>query len=261
MTMKFLDNFNVLILEESSTRQELLSDWISGVTTKTISSKNNIPAELDPTVTVACLSQTALGEDSESVQKYILSRNPYCQIVGIIPRSSFVTAFEDRFDEILQRPIFQETFQEIIESRFLTGVYCNLLSEIYHVNTELIALRRATDDEVHDREKFLGEIQERSDELNSQLDSLQEQLASDTILNALQTVNRHNRYLTKPETEPDEGRATKYRPRRCPSCKLPWGVNHRNNLGNGFTTLGADVYQCASCHKIVHGLAGEQRVL
>lgn len=259
--MDFLDNYNVLILEESSTLQELLSDWISSVTTKTLSSKNSIPAELDATVTVACLSQTALGEDTESTQKYILSRTPYCQIVGVLPRSSFTTPFQDQFDETLQRPIFKDEFQDVVERRFLTGVYCNLLSDIYHVNAKIIALGRASDDDVHEKDRYLEDLREKSSELNNHVDSLQKKLGSETILNALRTVNRHNQYLTKPEMDSDDGQATKYRPQRCPACKLPWGVDHRNDLGNGFTTLGADVYQCASCHKIVHGLAGDQRVL
>lgn len=261
MDMDLFDNFSVLILEESSTLRDLLSDWISSVTTKTASSTDGIPTAFDSTVTVACLSQDVLGDDADTVQKYILNRNPFCQIVGVIPRSAFRSPFEDEFDEVLQRPLFREQFQRTIEYRFVSGIYSNLLSELYDINTSIVAIRRASDDEFEDKEESLAKIQCRREQVNKRLESLRERLSSDTLLEIIQTKDRHERYLAKPELEGVGGRATKFRPRRCPSCHLPWGVDHRNDLGNGYNRLGADVYQCARCDKTVHGLAGEQRVL
>lgn len=258
--MEILDSSSVLILDESSIHQQLLSKWISEVNCKMVSSKNDIHAEWDPTVTVACLSQTALEDDIDSIRNYILNRNPYCQIIGMLPRSSFVSPFKDQFDEIIQRPIFKEEFQQTIEYRFIAGVYSNLLSEFYGINATLVAINRASGTEVDKKQQTIDKIQERYEELNTQLDLLQKELSSDTIISILETLERHNQYLTKPNADADTGRETKFRPRRCPSCKLPWGVDHRNELGDGYKILGADVYQCARCETIMHGLAGEQRV-
>lgn len=260
MDKDLFDNFSVLILEESSTLQDLLSDWISGVTTKTVSSTESIPTEFDSTVTVACLSQPMLGNDADAVQKFILKQNPFCQIVGVIPRSAFIGPFEDEFDEVLQRPLFRNEFQQTIEYRFVSGIYSNLLSELYDINTSLVAIRRASEDEIEEKNESLDKIENRREQVQSQLKPLQERLSSDTLFEIIQTKDRHRRYLLKPESE-KVGRGTKFRSRRCPACHLPWGVDHRNDLGNGYNRLGADVYQCGRCHKIVHGLAGEQRVL
>lgn len=258
--MDFLYDYSVLILEESPTLQDLLSDWISGVTTKTVSSSNNIPHELDSTVIVACLSQTELTDDG-SVKRYVLTHNPYCQIIGVLPRTSFVSPFEDQFDDTLQRPIYEDEFQQVIEDRLVAGAYSVLLSEFYDVNSSLVALHRASDGEVDGKQDSIKKSQARYHSLKKRLNSLQDHLSSDTIVDIFKTVEQHKQYLQEPDTNSGEGKETKFRPRRCPTCKLPWGVDHRNDLGNGYKKLGADVYQCARCDEIVHGLAGEQRVL
>lgn len=255
-----IDNFSILILEESSTVQDLFADWISEVRTNVISSPEEIPKRFDSTVIVACLSQTALGDETDTVMKYIFSRNPYCQVIGVLPRGSFVSPYEGQFDDILERPVFKEEFRETIEFRYIAGAYSNFLSELYDVNSSLLAIQRAGDDEIENKQESIAKIKSRQEDLNIHLQSLGDHLPGEAILDILPAIERHDQYLTKPEADPDSGKSTKFRARRCPACKLPWGVDHRNHLGNGFNRLGADVYQCTRCNKIMHGLAGEQRV-
>lgn len=256
-----LDNFSVLLLDESETRQDLLSTWIAEVKTRTVSSPAELSKKFDSTVAVVCLSQSALGEHTETVRKFALSRNPYCQLIGVLPRSSFVSPFEDEFDDILQRPVFKDEFQETIEYRLIAGVYTYLLSEFYDVNSTLVALERASASDIADRDDSLARVRDREETLKQKLDSLRKNLSSDMLMNILQTIERHNRSLKSPDQDIAEGKETKFRPRRCPSCNLPWGVHHRNDLGKGYKKLGADVYQCARCDKIVHGLAGDHRIV
>lgn len=261
MSLEFLDEFSILLLDSSNTRNDLFSSWVPGVTVKSITSPSELSHEFDSTVTVACLSQSLLDENRETVLQYILKRNPYCQLIGVIPRSAFVSPYEDEFDKILQRPVFKDDFKETIEYRYIAGVYTHLLSEYYDVNSTLVAIKRASDDEVKERQESIQRMKIRYSNLKDKLDALQENLTSETLMNVMQTIEQHKKHLTTPDKDITEGKETKYHQSRCPSCQLPWGVSHRNELGNGFEKIGADVYQCSRCESIVHGLAGEHRVV
>lgn len=258
--MDIVREYSVLIVEESTVRRELFEDWLSGIDVKTAATRTELHSEFDPTVVVVCLSHTALESETEPMKKYIFSKNPYCQLVGVLPRSAFVTPHEDKYDEIIQRPVFKETLQSTVESRFVSGVYSVLLRDLYRFNSILVALRRAADDDVTNKEKKIATTESRIKDINASVEDLQKKLPQKTLIETLQTIERHNNYFKVPEKDETKGKSTKHRSQRCPSCKLPWGVDHRNDLGCGFTKLGANVYQCSRCDTLVHGLAEEQQV-
>lgn len=257
--LNILNDFSVLLLEESQTLQALFDDWISGISTKVVSSPRDIPGQFDESVVVACLSQSALADQEEEVRKNILARNPYCQLVMILPRSTFQSIHEKDYDASIQRPVFKETFQEKIVNAFERGVYSALLREFYELNTKLLWVKRAGVPEDAPDDVDVKQLLERHGQLCSQLNTLRENLSTEDIEAISESIKLHKRYLTEPDSESDTGKATKYHPARCPACKLPWGVDHRNELGKGLISIGAGVWKCTRCREIVHGLGESGR--
>jgi len=252
---------SVLIAEESDALRELLSNWLPGVDTHAATSVSELHAAFDATVAVAILSETVVDESATAVKTRILRQNPYCQLVGVVPRSASVMPHEERYDELIQRPVFKEEFQETVEYRLVAGTYSNLVSEMFDLNSTILALEQATADEVSERDEKLDTLQARYDALDEQLSAFQAHLSHDTLVKILRTNKRHSEFLAEPSGDSEEETTDgKYRPQRCPSCRLPWDVDHRNDLGVGYTQLGADVYQCTRCNAVIHGLAGDQRV-
>lgn len=257
--MNIIDDFSILLLEESRTLQALFDNWLPNVTTLRAGSPADIPTVYDSNVAVACLSESALGENSETTRKYILKRNPYCQLVAIVSRSSFVSIYENDYDACLQRPILKDQFQQTIEKRLVWGVYSTLLREFYDLNAKFHWIGRSdTPDELPESED-LEQYRERHSELCSQLDTLQSNLSMDNIQDISRSIQLHKRYLTTPTPDLENGVASKYHPSRCPECKLPWGVDHGNELDKGMVSIGAGVWKCKQCSEIVHGLGESGR--
>lgn len=254
-----IDDFCVLLLEESQTLQALFDDWLSDIPIQAVSSPTDIPAQFDATVAVACLSQSALGEKGEEVRKHILTRNPHCQLVTIVARSSFLTIYEDDYDACLQRPILKDELQRTMVNRMAWGVYSALLREYYDLNSKFLWLDRSETPEDIPEDFDLDRLRERYNQLSSHLNALQSKLSMENVEDISRSINLHKRYLTTPAQDVDKGVASKYHPARCPSCKLPWGVDHRNELGKGMVSIGAGVWKCTRCTEIVHGLGESGR--
>lgn len=257
-----MGDFRVLLLEESPTHQALFEDWLSEIPTQVVSTPTDIPAQFDATVAVACLCQSALGEKSEEVRKQILTRNPYCQLVAIVPRSSFLSIYEDDYDACLQRPVLRDEFQQTIGDRMTWGVYSALLREFYDLNAKFLWLGRSeTPEEIPD-DIDVDQLQERYKQLCSRLDALQSKLSMENVEDISRSISLHKRYLTSPTQDADKGVESKYHPSRCPNCKLPWGVDHGNELGKGMISIGAGVWKCTRCSEVIHGLGeGGRRIM
>ena len=255
----FADDFCVLLLEESSTLQMLFDYWLTGIATRTVATPTDIPAEFDETVAVACLCRSTLGEKADEICTQILSRNSYCQLVAILPHSSFFPIYEDDYDATLQRPIYKDEFQQTIASRLACGVYNAKLHEFYALNTRFLWIRQAETAGDSLPDVNMDQLQERYGLLCSQLDTLQKLLSTEDIRDVSRSIDLHNRYLTQPKQQVDQGSESKYHPSRCPNCKLPWGVDHGNELENGVVPVGAGVWRCTRCSEIVHGLSENGR--
>lgn len=258
----FIDDVSVLLLEESLTLQDLFDDWLPEVPTRAVTTPSAIPAEFDASVAVVCLSLSALDDTEKSIRKFILNRNPYCQLIAVLPRSSLVTLYEDNYDACIQRPIFEAEFQQLVKNRLAYGVYSSLLREFYDLNTKLLWIRRREPNAVANADIEPDELQKRYQDLCTQLDELEGMLSSKDITEISRSIDLHKRYLTEPDSESQQGSESKYHPDRCPACKLSWGVDHGNDLGTGVASLGAGVWQCTRCDEIVHGLGeGGRRVM
>lgn len=257
----FAGDYHILLLEESKTLQELFDSWLPEFPTRFATTMDDVPAHFDSTTAVACLSQTVLGDQEKELRKHILNRNPYCQLVMIVPRSSFITPYEDDYDACLRRPVVEDELRATIGNRMKRGVYSALLREFYTLNAKLLWVRESDTsvDAITNVEPDL--IKERYHQLRSQLNQLQTKLSAADIKSISKSVKLHKRYLTEPVQDVENKVTSKYHPRRCPSCKLQWGTNHGNELGDGVTSIGAGVWKCARCSEIVHGLGdGERRV-
>lgn len=222
-------------MEESQTLQALFDSWLSEIPPRFASAPDGIPAQFDSTIAVACLSQSLLGGDDEEIRKNILNRNPYCQLVLIVSRSSFITPYEGDYDACLRRPVVKDEFQSTIANRLKCGVYSALLREFYELNTKLLWVRRA------ETTVDADQIQKRYRQLQSQLNQLQTELSTTDVGFISQSLELHKRYLTEPDQDIEDTAPSKYNPRRWPDCKLTWGADHGNDLGNGVVSIGASV--------------------
>ena len=255
----FVDDFCVLLLEESRTLQMLFDHWLPGITTKVAATPADILAQFDETVAVACLSQTALGDKTDEICKQILTRNPYCQLVAVLPRSSFVLFHEKEYDAVLQRPIYEDDFHQTIANRLVYGVYSAQIHEFYALNATLLSIQQSNTSSDSQPDVNVDQLQDRYGHLCSQLDALQEMLSTDDIMKISKSINLHKSYLTRPVQDVAQGFTSKYHPTRCPNCKLPWGVDHGNDLKEGVVSIGAGVWRCTRCSEIVHGLSEDGR--
>ncbi|QHS15747.1 hypothetical protein GWK26_00515 [haloarchaeon 3A1-DGR] len=283
--LDLIDDYSVLVLEESYTLQDLFADWLDGIEVRPVADPDAVIGAFDATVAVACLSETAFDGRGEAIRNDLLSRNPYCQLVGILSRSASLAEHEPEYDECLQRPILKVDLQDTVERRLAYGIYSSVLREFYDLNAAFVWRRR---DETDDRadagsaDRAAGnaiegqdvagavddgnleeltddEIRERYQRVCRQLDALQGRLSGAAIAEITRSIRRHKDYLTTPNTEVDRGPPAKHHPRRCPACKLPWGIAHGNELGNGFIRIAAGVRRCTRCQEIVHGLGESGR--
>lgn len=254
-----LDGFRVLLLDESATRRALFDRWLGDVPVTCVADPEQIAAAFSGTVAVACLSQEALGDAEDTVHTHVLSRNPYCQLVTILPRGSFRTPYEDRYDAVLQRPVIEDSLRETVGHRLQVGVYTILLREFYELNTRMHWLHRGDTPSESELSVEPDEIRARYFDVASRLDALQAKLSTAVITDISASLDRHRSYLTTPSGETTEATEAKYHPARCPGCKLSWGVDHGNELGSGMKSISAGVWRCTRCNEIAHGLGESGR--
>jgi len=216
----FLDEFSVLLSDDSLTRLELFESWLPGISTRFASSEEEMYTRFDSTVALVFLSQSLLGDAEAALRKAILNRNPYCQLALILPRRSFVSPLEDSYDACLRRPVFRDELQTTVEERLKCGVYSATLYEFYRLNAEMASIGRETSSETLATELPDGKA-ERYRQLRERLDYLQPTFDLDDVQSILRSIELHKRYLTEPDTNTDTSGGSKYRPERCPGCRLP----------------------------------------
>lgn len=251
-----VEHFSVLLLVESSTHGELFETWLPGVPTKVATTPEDLFREFDSSVAVVCLSQPLLEDDEEEIRRYVLNRNPYCQLVLLTSDSSADVLYEQHYDASIARPVSKEELRTTVETRLKYGIYSALLDEFYSLNAELVSLQRAGASEV---ELDQDQLMERLRRVRAPLERLKSTIDHDDLKELMQSLDLHRRYLTEPARNVDVSTTSKYHPDKCSSCDLPWGVDHRNELGNGFTQIGAYVWKCARCNDISHGSGPSDR--
>lgn len=254
-----VEEYSVLLLEESDMLSDLFDSWLPEIPTRTVPSVDALETRLDASVTVACLCQTALGDAEEKVRKQLLSTNPYCQLVLVVPRGTAFTApFDDQYDACLTRPLFKDDLRTTVKQRLKCGVYSALLREFYHLNATLSWVQR-TEDTKAASDINQERVRNRYHTRRSQLQQLQTELDDETIHEIVRSIDLHKRYLREPAVGETETKQSKYHPPRCPQCKLDWGINHGNELQAGFDRISAYVWKCLKCHNIVHGVGESHR--
>lgn len=246
----------VLLLEESQILHELFEIWLDPIPTECVSTVSGLRAALDSTVTVTCLATECLDVDDAELRRDILNVNPYCQLVYIQERGGFTAVHEDSYDAILQRPLCKADVRPMITDRMRCGIYSVLLRQFYVLNAQLIRHEQAEPDDCEDRAERL---MRQNKAIKRQLQQLQEQLAVEDVTAIVRSIALHNRFLTTPASEAVDGGGAKYHPPRCPNCKLPWGIDHGNDLKAGYDRVAAHVRKCTRCNEIVHGLGGSHR--
>lgn len=247
------EDYSILLLESSDTHRDLFKSWLTNIITKTASTSDDIINSFDSSVAVACLSQSALGEDEEEIRNYILNRNPYCQLVLILSRSSSVALNKQHYDACLERPVFEEDLRATLQKRMKFGVYSALLHEFYYLNTERISREQGDTPGEDEAELCVETLETRIRHLKTRLNILQQSIGVEDSKELFRSLALHKQYLTEPAQNIDESIKSKFHPNKCRKCKLPWGVDHRNELGGGFETIGAYVWKCNRCREITHG--------
>lgn len=260
-TTTLFDGCNVVLSEESRTRLELFERWLPGVSTRTARTITEFWNVFDEHTIVAGISRPLFGADETRIRNEVLLRNLHCRIVAFLPHGASVPSMTNEYDAYLRRPVYRRPLQDTIETQLKYGLYSHTLHEFYSLNAELSRFGRGKStglETVADGRERL----ERYRTLKTRLDALQTHLDVTDLDAILNTLKLHSRHLSEPAKDAETTRSSKYHPARCPLCKLPWGVDHRNTLGLGMERVGAYVWKCKRCAEITHGLgASHRRVL
>jgi hypothetical protein len=250
--MKYSDllaNVSVLFLEGNEVRQDLFSKWITNVSTKVAAEPQDLFREFDSSVTVAVLSQADLGDEEQEIREFILNRNPSCQLVLLTSSTMDNILYKDDYDATISRPVSQEDLEALVEKRLRYGIYSTLVKEFYLLNTRLLALER-TDSDEDDRLKET--VKDRIRKVEIPIRHLESTINYEDTQELLKSISLHKEHLNTPSQDDEASTASKFHPEHCPNCSLAWGVDHGNNLGSGFTQIGASVWKCTDCGHIVH---------
>lgn len=252
------DEFGVLLSDDSWTRLDLFMRWLPGYQTAGATSSEAVLSEFDTNTIVACLYQPLLGNQEAEIRKYILRRNPHCRLVLLLPHGAPTMRAEEQYDAVLRRPIHEAELRTTIETQLKCGVYSATLHEFYALNAEFSSFGQSTTESARSDGSGAA-LTERYHRLKARLDELQSLLDPSDLADVVQGLKLHGQYLTEPAKDTSRSEGSKYHPDRCPTCKLPWGVDHRNDLGIGLERLGAYVWKCNRCQGIAHGLGDSHR--
>jgi ribosomal protein L37AE/L43A len=137
-----------------------------------------------------------------------------------------------------------------------------LLHEFYILNAKLSGVQKANGTADVDSDVVPRQIQKRLEQIIPRIKQFQTEFTETDIQEILQVITRHKEYLTEPDHGVEQANTSKHRPDSCPTCNLSWGADHGNELGNGYTSIGAGVWKCSRCDNLIHGLHdSNQRVL
>lgn len=244
-----LSKVSILFLEENDVQRDLFSQWITTVSTKFGTEPKDVFQEFDSSVALVILSQTALNDQGSEIQRYIMTRNPSCQIVLITTSAVDEALYEEEYDATVTRPVSKQELTTMIEKRLRYGIYSALIEEFYALNSRLFTLERS-DSESDDELKKT--IQDRIKKVEIPIQHIGSTINHEDTQELLKSLSLHKEFLNSPSSEKEASTTSKYLPDQCPNCSLTWGVDHGNQLGHGYTQMGADVWKCTDCGYSAH---------
>lgn len=253
-----LSKVSVLILEEDDIQRDLFSQWITTVSTKIVAEPEDVFHEFDSSVALVILSQTALNDEESEIQRYILTRKPSCQMVLITSSAVDERVVEEEYDVTITQPISKREFSTLVEKRLRYGIYSALLEEFYTLNSRLLTLERSDSDE---DEELKRTIQDRIQKVEIPIQHIGSTITHEDTQELLESLSLHKEFLNSPSNDEEAPTASKFLPDQCPNCSLTWGVDHGNQLGQGYTRMGANVWKCTDCSYTVHSNDGSNRYI
>lgn len=242
---------SVLFLADSPDVERRVDPWLPGVPTLFATSVEEAYAAFDASVAVVCYPDTLLGDRTHEFCHDVLARSPFTQLVLFGTEDSTTVRYSDDYDVVLQAPVSEHELRETIERRLTYAVYSSVLHEYYSLNARVAVLDRLDGE---DADATVEQVTERLEQLRPWLRRLRARLSSADVREITESVDRHKGYLTGPAPGARNASTSKYHPDSCPECDLPWGNDHRNELGRGYEPIGAGVWKCARCDEVVHGL-------
>ncbi|GAB7009730.1 hypothetical protein [Halorubrum trueperi] len=254
-----LSKVSVLILEEDDVQRDLFSQWIPTVSTKIVAESEDVFHEFDSSVALVILSQTALNDEESEIQRYILSRNPSCQMVLITSSALDEAFYEEEYDATITQPISKQEFTTLIEKRLRYGIYSALIEEFYALNSRLLTLERGDSDDGDDELKKT--IQARIQKVEIPIQHIGSTINHEDTQELLKSLSLHKEFLNSPSNDKESPARSKFLPDQCPNCSLTWSVDHGNQLGQGYTKMGANVWKCADCGYTVHSYNASNRYI
>lgn len=243
----------VLFLAESPGVERRVNAWLPDIPTLFATSVEEAYAEFDSSVATVCYPDTLLDDSTRGFCNDVLARSPFTQLVLLASPDSPAVRYADDYDVVLQAPVSEQELREAVERRIAYAVYSSVLHEYYSLNARVAAIERLSASE-GETDSIPERVTERLEQLRPWLRRLQEALATDDVREISESVTRHKGYLTQPAPNSANSGTSKYHPDACPECDLPWGSDHRNELGRGHEPIGAGVWKCARCGEIIHGL-------
>lgn len=249
-------HFRVLFLEERETRGLLFQKWLDGVPTAVETTEEDLLRNFDSSVAVVVLSQSLLDDREEEIRRYLINRNPSCQLVLVESRSPSSVRYKQHYDATLTRPVSKRELRRTVEQQLKYGIYGALLEEYYSLSATLVSLGRGGPSETSvDRER----VEEQLQNVKAPLERLRSVIDHDDVKELHRSLKIRKKNLTEPARDVDTSSTSKHHPDSCPQCELPWGEDHGNALGVGFSQVGAYVWKCTRCGSILHGSEGNDR--
>lgn len=259
--MKYSDLLNrvsVLYLESDSDRRDRFDRWTNHVTTKVATTPEELYREFDSSVAVAFLSRSSLDGSESEVRRFVLTRNPSCQLILVTATALDELGQEDRYDATIPQDVSRESFQSTLQKYVKYSIYSMLVEEYYALNAKLVALKRSDPDE---NEEALRTLADRIETLEVPINNIKSTIDHEDARQLLESVDLHRRYLNDAARNEGPGTTSKYRPDACPNCSVSWGVDHSNEREAGMTRIGANVWRCDKCHYVVRGSDGSNRYI
>jgi len=251
-----LSKVSTLVLEEDDIRRDLYSQWITTVSTKIVTEPEDIFHEFDSSVALVILSQTALNDEESEIQRYILTREPSCQMVLLTSSAVDEVFFEEEYDATITRPVSKQEFTTLVEKRLRYGIYSALIEEFYALNSRLLTLERSDSDGDDEIKKT---IQDRIQKVEIPIQHIKSTIDHEDTQELLKSLSLHKEFLNSPSNDKEAPTTSKFLPDQCPNCSLTWGVDHGNQLGQGYTQMGASVWKCTDCSYTVRSNDGSNR--
>ncbi|MCD2205056.1 hypothetical protein [Halobacterium sp. KA-6] len=243
------DEVTVLFVTNFDDIKSNLAASLPNVNTTFAATPAEAYAAFDETTAVVCLFDNLLDEAFEQFRTDVLVRHPFCQFL-VIESQPLANELVNDYDVILNAPVSGPQLRAVLRRRIIYATYSMTLQEYYHLNARVAALHRLQDSEP----RTPSYIATRLQALRPQLQALQATLTEAQLREIASAVEQHKQYVNQPTKQPTESSQSKYYPGTCPACGVVWGDDHKNELGQGFESLGAGVWKCTHCNEIVHDL-------